>query len=379
MAVRGADGSAAWLTCEPIPNSEHLRQQPTAGNLYSGAAGIGVFLGALAALTGADRWRDLALGALQPLCSESPPADLGKSIGGVAGVSSAIYALSLVHGWLAEPTLASAARRLGQALSAERIQQDDVLDVVGGSAGAVLALLAAADGLGQPVLLDAAELCGEHLLRAQREDGGWTTVDTSPLCGLSHGASGAALALGRLGARLGDRRFLAAARRALQFERDRYDASVQDWPDLRSRSARDDGAPAFMTSWCHGAPGIGIARAGLLRVLEDPRVEAELRLAAERTLAVGPGGLDHLCCGAMGRVEALRVAGEALGRQDWLDRAADWTAGLAAKSSYRCLPGTHRIVQPGFFNGVAGVGYGLLRQLEPGLPSVASFEAGRGR
>ncbi|MFC7643928.1 lanthionine synthetase LanC family protein [Streptosporangium lutulentum] len=62
-------------------------------------------------------------------------------------------------------------------------------------------------------------------------------------------------------------RYAETARAAFAYERDLYDPRVRNWPDYRDIPGEraDDTAPASMQAWCHGAPGIGLARADLLR------------------------------------------------------------------------------------------------------------------
>lgn len=80
----------------------------------------------------------------------------------------------------------------------------------------------------------------------------------TPLCGLSHGASGLGWALLELGAVTGDDRFSNAACEALRYERSWFDDRAGIWPDLREMAPGEQlaGAPF----WCHGAGGIGLVR-----------------------------------------------------------------------------------------------------------------------
>jgi lantibiotic modifying enzyme len=42
-----------------------------------------------------------------------------------------------------------------------------------------------------------------------------------------------------------------------------------------------------MTSWCHGATGIGLARLGSLAILDTPDVRQEIAIALKTTLKFG--------------------------------------------------------------------------------------------
>ena len=93
------------------------------------------------------------------------------------------------------------------------------LDVIGGAAGAVLALAAIDGRLGGDRYLDEARRLGDHLLaHARRGDEGWSwTTDAAAGAGAegprgySHGAGGIAVALLELSRRTGDSRYLEGA------------------------------------------------------------------------------------------------------------------------------------------------------------------------
>jgi lantibiotic modifying enzyme len=113
-----------------------------------------------------------------------------------------------------------------------------------------------------------------------------------------------------------------------------------------------------MLSWCHGAPGIALARLCLNRTpLWDRDVENELHCALASAADVEPAG-DSLCCGRFGRAAILRVAARHLREQRWLDAAVQLEGkGLTLKRaqgrySFRDVPG--------LFQGAAGVGLALL-------------------
>src|SRR5512135_1831358 len=115
-------------------------------DLYGGACGVAMFLAAVEKVTGGAGYRELALGAVQPLRQEL--RDYGNrtakemGIGGAAGLGSVVYSLTRLSQWLDEPTLLEDARRAAELITAERIAADQALDIVGGAAGAILGLLA---------------------------------------------------------------------------------------------------------------------------------------------------------------------------------------------------------------------------------------------
>ena len=72
-----------------------------------------------------------------------------------------------------------------------------------------------------------------------------------------------------------------------------------------------------MTAWCHGAPGIGLARVRSLAHLDDATSRAEIATALATTLAEGFGRNHSLCHGDLGNLEFVLQAGQRLGDPRW--------------------------------------------------------------
>ncbi|MCB0051331.1 MAG: hypothetical protein KDE24_17500, partial [Caldilinea sp.] len=215
----------------------------------------------------------------------------------------------------------------------------------------------------------------DHLLahaQPQAQGIGWIVPEMGgrALAGFSHGASGIAWALALAANLTGDGRYRDAAHASLQYERTLYGAAAQNWRDLRGA---DDGDDIFMWAWCHGAPGVGLARLGLRPLLDDPALGGELTAALESTRAHGFGGGHSLCHGDFGNLELFVAAAEALQQPALLDQARHVASALLAgqaQSGWRCgVPGG--VETPGLMVGIAGIGYALLRLASPSLtPSV---------
>jgi type 2 lantibiotic biosynthesis protein LanM len=309
------------------------------------------------------------------------------AIGGASGLGSWLYALTHIGTWLHLPELLDVATQAASLLTEQHVRTDRSFDVIGGSAGALLGLLALYQQVGEGALLERAILCGQHLLeqRVQTASGArsWSSFQKQPLTGFSHGAAGMAYALLLLAQATGQQSFKEAAEEALRFELHLFAPEVGNWPDLREQPAAsaDAETPAtFMTSWCHGAPGIGLARLGALAVLDTPQMRTDLLVALQTTLTSGLPSLDNLCCGNGGRMELLVAASQRLGQPQWLQVARQWASVLVQRAAQR--GGFHVLAQlprrafnPGLFEGYAGMGYELLRVAFPEqVPSVLLWE-----
>ena len=119
---------------------------------------------------------------------------------------------------------------------------------------------------------------------------------------------------------------------------------------------------------------------GGLGVLDTEQVREDIDLAVQTTLEFGVQGVDHPCCGNMGRAELLLSAGQRLARPELEEaaRANAWRVVSRAERTggfilHPMLP--REVYNPGFFQGTAGIGYELLRMARPDLlPSVLLWE-----
>jgi type 2 lantibiotic biosynthesis protein LanM len=351
-------------------------------DLYNGVSGIALFLAAHAAVTGSKPSRELALAAVAHLRKSLKSRTAARfvrslGVGGATGLGSIVYALAAMSKCLADAGLLADAHRAAALFTDELIAADKELDVIGGSAGAILGLLRLYRDSGSANVLTRATKCGEHLLAQSRPgpDGRrcWVGQGLGPqaLNGMSHGAAGFAYALAALSAATGRGEFAQAASECIAFENSNYDADRKNWPDLRG-----GGAPSWPCQWCHGASGIGLARLAMSRQ-GGPDLTLDIRNAVEGVKRGLPGVVDTLCCGTLGSVEFLCEAGDALGRNDLRDLAARQLLAVlqtaASKGDYRWNSGQRRF-NLGLFRGLAGVGYTLLRQADASLPNILIWE-----
>ena len=386
--VFAKDGSTTWLGPWNPPPEQPVKLSPIGPHLYSGVTGIALFLAALDHIDSTSEHRDLCLDALGPLrqrladlIADPERARTAKmGIGGMVGLGGFAYSLWRVGGWLGEPALLTEAHALLALFSPERIEADRSSDVISGAAGAILVLLALTlpDGDTEPCI-SRAESCARQLASRLHESAGrpagWTTLPGfPPLSGFGHGAGGIAHALLRLYGRTGLSEFHELALKALMFERALYSPEHRNWRDVRKPGDQ------FMTSWCHGAPGIAMGRIGTLDIFDTPEIRADVQNALATTRDQGLAPLDHVCCGNMGRAEILLYASRRLGDESLFEEAMKVATAVVrrgkSQGGYRWVlePGSAAF-DPSFFTGASGVGYTLLRLTSPdSLPSVLSLE-----
>lgn len=383
-AIRRGPG-AAWIGLDWLGDSEVFQLVCLGPELYNGVSGIAVFLAAHAAVTGCKSSGELALAGMSHLrknLRSRNAARMARSlgIGGATGLGSIVYALTVMSKSLHDDDLLADAHVAAELFTDDLIAADKQLDVMGGSAGAILGLLRLYRDTQSSDVLKRAIRCGEYLLRQPRvgPEGhrGWSGQGSGPhgLNGMSHGAAGFAYALASLSAATDRDEFAKAASECIAFENLSYDAERSNWPDLRG-----DGEPGWPCQWCHGAPGIGLARIAMTKRggLDSKLLATDIRNALVGVERGWPGPLDTLCCGALGSIEFFCEAGSALGRSDLRELASRRLMTLleAATSTgdYRWNSG-NRQFNLGLFRGLAGVGYTSLRQVVGSLPNVIIWE-----
>ena len=354
-------------------------------DLYEGRAGVSVFAAALARVFDEDVYREFTDEVATPLVAMLDEYDDGDDeepfsddrIGGGHGLGSFVYGFTKLGQFLEEDRYFDAARHTASLITPERIDADSNFDVVGGSAGAILGLLALYDSVGDRAVLNRAVTAGEHLLanRIEREGVGvWqTTTDAHVLTGFLHGVAGIAYALYRLADATGEVRFRDAALESIEYERAQFSPARKNWPDLRAATDSD-----FVTHWCSGRSGIGMARLGMYEIDDDAEIRAEIEHALVGTDPRELLTRDHVCCGNFSHVELLLRAGRTLDDERYRKQARQLASEVVQRADVAnrfTVPWqTDDWYYPSFFRGESGIGYSLLRLAHPELPCVLLWE-----
>lgn len=384
-AIRRGPG-AAWLAMDWSGDSEQFQLVNLGPTIYNGVSGIGLFLAAHAAVTGSESSRELALAGVVHLRKElgsrnAAPLARSLGVGGGVGLGSIVYALTAMSQCLRDDALLVDAHVAAALITDDLIASDRRLDVIGGSAGAILGLLRLYRDTQSGDVLARGIKCGEHLLRQPRQGSigqrTWRmqTRGLNDLNGMSHGAAGYAYALASLAVASGRKEFADAAMECVAFENVSYDPQQCTWPAVEGEGQR-----RWPSQWCHGAPGIGLARIGMASLIDSdtgPLIADIDKAVTAVELGWPDQQLDTLCCGALASIEFFHEAAAALGRQDLRDLASQrLTSVLSAatnRGNYRWSGGARRF-NPGLFRGLAGVGYTTLREIDEKLPNVLLWQ-----
>jgi lantibiotic modifying enzyme len=382
-AVRAEDSTVTWIA--PVLTPAGWVVQPLNPDCYGGLAGLALlFTGYLAevragradpvdAVPGllADVLRTLRAAEDQTAIDRRGERPRPETPGGYLGLGSRIWC------WLLLRRLGAAgddALRRARALAEqmpEGVRVDATYDVLSGMAGGVVPLLRLSEVDSDPrwpaYAVDIAARLDAAARRTGRHAAWPNSMFPEGLGGFAHGATGIGWAMARLALATRDETAGRLAEAAFGYEESLYDPGLGGWRDLRE----PDGDWAAAT-WCHGAGGIGIAAADLLRRTGEPRWADMLRRAAAHCWSTGMSWNHTLCHGDLGNWEVVRAAiAEGLA-PDGVDRSTIDGYVLASVAEFGPISGLARdAFSPGLLPGIGGVAYQLLR-MHPDcpLPSV---------
>ncbi len=376
IAFRGPR-DAWWLTLAALDGGRWAFATAQA-ELYEGVPGIVLFLAYLGAATGEARYTDLArrgvetiLALLDRLGRGTATRRLAGAWNGLGGLVYAFAHLAVL--WQDESLLDRAESWLPEI--ATLAATDETFDLMSGVAGGLAVLLVLHELRPAAGALEIARRCGERLAAGalpMARGVAWPPAvpGFKPLVGFSHGSAGIGWALLRLAAATQEKSFRELGLAAIEYERSVYDPAQKNWPDFR-----EFGGPVeklheidpFMSAWCNGAAGIGLARLDTLALLDDALVREEIAAAVATTLARGFGKNHCLCHGDLGNLELLLQAAWRLGDPALEEKAWRIAGGILADievSGWR-LGAPKGTEPPGLLVGLAGIGYGLLRLAAP--------------
>jgi hypothetical protein len=368
----------------------------TVEDIYSGTSGIALFLLELYRQTGDSTYLQAVEDAMAWTlwhCS-AHRTDNYALLTGRMGVAFVLLRLYKVTG---DKTHLSTALEIAKP---SRAFLGNLNEYINGIAGTLLGLLHLHAASGEAWLLDLIQEYTQSLVAAARlgNQGLYWDNDRSqirPLCGLSHGASGIGFVFLELGRYLNNPIFYMLADEAFAYENALFDTTTRNWPDFRLNMWRDEQVAALekdykaghlapfthtsdMNTWCHGAAGIGLARLRAVDLNDNKTYRRDARRALAKTKRT-QGHFDNfaLCHGEGGNAEVfLEHYVQSSSRQAYInaqkigDDALRQRAELGLYISGLPVP-TKDLEDKSLFNGLAGVGYFLLRLHDPHtVPSI---------
>ena len=235
-----------------------------------------------------------------------------ENIGGFCGVGGILYALSKIHTISSSITINNYIGLLDKSIN-KLIGTDKHYDIMSGSAGCILSLIASYAVFNKRSLINTADKCANHLLGnfiVTDGGGGWPQIGSGDrvVGGFSHGVTGIAYALAQLKKINNQEKYQYYIDQAFDYEDSLYDPTSNNYIDLRA-GVKSHSSNSDFSAWCNGALGIGLARIELLKnniqTHRRKQFESEIPRFLDKIMDNGFNSNDSLCHGNAGALEYL--------------------------------------------------------------------------
>lgn len=376
-----SDDRCNWLTLTHERDSGNTYMRALYNEFYLGTAGVAYFLAALYRVNADPLFKKTALGAMRQSLSQLEQTDSENRMGFYRGWSGIAFTAFYVAEHLHAPEMKKAALQLLKKIN-QLDPKDLKLDIVEGIASGLPALIRMYRQHPSAPLKKQLYALGDYLIaKAHKTDEGWsweTIKDAKHLTGLAHGAAGFQYALLELYHLDGKEKYQQAAQQAYKFECTHFNEQEQNWPDYRANGQQlpADHKYPCVNAWCHGAPGIGLARVRAYEITSEAHWKTDAQIAIASTQKSTHVSQQHklslsLCHGVFGNADVYINAALAFQDDSLMEQAK--RLGREAIEQY-IKPGIpmdngvgtrHQI--PDFMLGLSGMGYYFLRLAEPEL------------
>lgn len=333
--------------------------------LYGGISGIAVFLGEYLKSFKDKRAQwcfELAVNKMkrytEKFCSESVREQPVKT-GIVDGEASLVWVYLQLFEMSGDIEYLDYASRHFRGMK-RYFYEDHYFDLLSGNAGAILAAIHLYQTTGEKEYLDMAEelerCLWEH--RCEMESGsGWKIPGMEiPLAGMAHGNSGFLLAYTMLYKAVRKKEYLDKIKSILTYEDSLYSEEYGNWLDLRCPDRNK-----IMNAWCHGAPGILLARMELKEIMGNAAVNRDIGRCVKGILQQKEMNKICICHGVAGNLIILDRYSKS-----FKDGMPDGFTVVLKARLLQMLEQSENISvtesrNPAFMNGISGVGYVLLK------------------
>jgi lantibiotic biosynthesis protein len=400
--------NCTWNIFAPEINDPRKREgkyKTASSSVYQGVAGIGIYLSELYKATKDDKIKNVIIGAVN-FCNTEIENLPKNSFGFHSGKVGIAYFLSIAGTYLADESFIRDSKTIINSLQGHETEESG-LDVIGGAAGAIPALIKISRLIDSDTAINLAINLGEYLInKACKEPIGWSwgtkihTFSIRNLCGFAHGAAGFGHAFLELSNLTNSDYFLYAAEQAFLYERSFYSEIENNWPDLRYQELSEYTTykrfaelkevliknelspykPHYMSAWCHGAPGIGLSRLrGYELTLNNMYLEESLKACENTIKSINiPQGNYSLCHGIFGNAETLLEASITLKNDHYLSiieqKASEAIENYGNGGKPWPCGTVNSTNDPSLLVGEAGIGYFLLRLADKSVPSILAIK-----
>lgn len=357
--------TVSWLTIQSHENTWNV--MPMSINLYDGLAGIALFFTQLYKETKQMKYKVAAQATIESAFQTfKQPQGL---ISAFFGECSLLYTLHKIKEIESNPKYEEQIKNIQSKLLQE-IKKDKELDFLSGSAGIISLTVSLYNETKEEIYKDIIQAYVQHLLSSSDIQNGnrvWVNrhINTR-LGGLSHGASGIGLALYAAGKALNNQHLIETSFETLDYEKELF-VPGEGWRDMRSEM------PHCKHSWTHGTTGIGISH-----LLNNKEKYAHIVQGAFKVLEKQEKKQNNsLKDGNSGDIELYLLAGQRLKDDRYNAKALSLAEEILRNITTKLDYGVENVLDfeaKGLFNGVAGIGYQLLRVNNPDeVPSILTL------
>ena len=337
----------------------------TGPGLYDGNPGIALYFSYLWKVTGKKRFKEATYATINPIRKLMPELIEPENVnlGGYLGISGIVYSLHHIGEVFNDHRLKEEAISYARNFT-KFVKQDVVYDLIGGSSGALMVILNLYEQYQEKWMLDIAEELCLHLIKhakPQNQGISWIphSLNKEPYIGFSHGNAGIASALARFSIYKNSSKLEEVIQQAIEYENTFFNEEKGNWFSSHLQS--------FVIAWCHGAHGILLSRCLLKENnIKYKYLEIDVIYAFNTTVESQTRKSYSFCYGDLGLVDALMVTNEKL----YGNRETTTVENFREKVISAMFSGKHiqaDINSVGLLNGIAGIGYSLLRLANPSI------------
>lgn len=336
--------------------------RPLGTDLYEGLSGIAIFFHALHQTFPDNRYKEVCDCIKTELFQYTDEMAVKEiefqevSSGVFCGEASLVYAYVVIHQLTKQDQYLDYAKKQFEVLK-KVWEGDPYYDVIYGSAGALLAILNLYEITKEEKYLAEAKKIGDYLVRHQEKNGGWSKKSKKrELAGFFRGAAGISYALIKLWGITKQMHYVKAGLRGIGHE-------------------------ARLSAWHHSAAGILLSRIKCHDIFEGEnkkKLEDDMKDALKTICTQGFLNNNSLYHGNLKNVEILseylKIKNDSEIKKLYT-HILDLVSQNICKDKYDCEKTSlyeHHI--PGFMTGLSGMGYSILRYLNPKLPCILAVE-----
>lgn len=371
---KSEDGNElCWMSMVTKSGNEDVWVYSVTGpGLYDGNPGIALYFSYLWKVTCNSKYKDAAYDTINPIRKIIPDLIEPENInlGAYLGLSGIVYSLHHLGNVFQDKELEEEALKLAK-LFTKYTHQDRLYDLIGGSAGALMVIMNLYEQYKEEWMIEQADELVNHITQnavPQRQGVAWPpeNKEQNPYIGFSHGNAGIIAALSRYNKHRGSNLVEEVIEKAALYENSFFSEKEKNWFSTH--------LDKYALAWCHGAPGILLSRCLLKENgIDFENLNRDIEAAYDSSIASSIGKNYSFCHGDLGLVDILMNVEEKIYQNHTIE--LEELKKRIINNMFSDKQIVADINSVGLLNGIASIGYGLLRlNNSKKVPSVLGLE-----